>query len=410
MDMEAIKLDCGMTAVLMPCEAESVAFGIFVGSGSRHETEKVAGISHLIEHMLFKGTKTRRAIDISRAIEGRGGNFNAYTSEDTTCFFAHLPNEYLADAIEILADMYLRPEFPAEELEREKSVVVEEINMYADDPDSVADENLQRAIFPLNRLGAPIAGSADSVRRMTSPLLRRYLASHYLPSNTTPVVAGSFDKAEAVRLLNRAFGRSLRKSAKMFSAEPVDFSIPPTAEVKTAKDVTQVKLSLGYRTFGLADPRKYAASVMDSILGRGMSSRLFQEVREKRALAYDISSHMHFFSDAGYFNVSSGMSASNTGKALATIYREFDKICQKKVSKAELERTKEFMIGNFRLGHEKVLSKLLFAGMMYRAYGRIVTPREQVECVRAVTADDVQSVAQTIFAPANRAVSWVVPK
>lgn len=408
--MRAVNLKCGMTAVFVPCEAESVAFGIFVGSGSRHEPKKLAGISHFIEHMLFKGTKTRSAFDISRAIEGRGGNFNAYTSEDSTSFFAHLPNEYLEEAIDILSDMYRNSTYPEVELEREKGVVLEEINMYADDPDSVAEENLQRAIFPLNQLGAPISGSAQSVKAMTSSTLRRYMTSHYLPSTTTLVVAGAFDEEKAERLLNSAFGGGTRRKTPAFATEPVDFSIPPTAEVSSSKDIKQMRMALGFRAFGYTHPMRYAATVMDGILGRGMSSRLFQEVREKKGLAYDISSHTRFFSDAGYHMISCGLSTSNAKRALATVEREIEKICTKKVSRAELERTKEFMIGNFRLGQEKILSKMLFAGAMYRAYGKVVTPAEQVEAVKAVTAEDVQRVANEIFRPENRAISWVVPK
>ena len=152
----------GLRVVLAPCEAQSVAFGLFVASGSRHETEKTAGISHFIEHMLFKGTPTRTHLQISQAIEGRGGNFNAMTSEETTCYYAHMPYEYLEETVDLLSDMFLRATVPAAEFDREKQVVIEEIKMYADEPDSVAMENLQRALFPDSRLGAPIAGSAAS--------------------------------------------------------------------------------------------------------------------------------------------------------------------------------------------------------------------------------------------------------
>ena len=150
----------GLRVVYVPCEAESVAFGLFISSGSRYEEARVAGISHFIEHMLFKGTPTRRPIDITRAIEGRGGNFNAFTGEEATCYYAHLPDEYLNEAVEILGDMYLNASMPDDEFAREKQVVIEEIRMYADEPDAVAMENLQRSLFPCNPIGAPVAGSA----------------------------------------------------------------------------------------------------------------------------------------------------------------------------------------------------------------------------------------------------------
>ena len=358
----------GLRVVYVPCEAESVAFGLFISSGSRYEEARVAGISHFIEHMLFKGTPTRRPIDITRAIEGRGGNFNAFTGEEATCYYAHLPDEYLNEAVEILGDMYLNASMPDDEFAREKQVVIEEIRMYADEPDAVAMENLQRSLFPCNPVGAPVAGSAASL----SPLKPG--------RHTVPAIV------------------------------PVDFSVPPVAEVSVTKDVNQAQLALGYRSFGIHDPRKYAATVMDAILGRGMSSRLFQEVREKRGLSYDISSRMQFFEDAGMFTVSAGLDRTKTAKALSTIDRELMRIRSKRVSAAELNRVKEFLIGNFKLSHEKVTSKLFFYGATMSSFGRLVMPREQVEGIAAVSAADVQEVANEILKPENRSISWVLPR
>ena len=407
--MKLITLKSGVRAVLAPCEAESVAFGIFIASGSRHESADRAGISHFIEHMLFKGTPTRRPIDITRAIEGRGGNFNAYTGEESTCFFAHLPCEYLAEAIDILSDMYLNASIEKDEFERERSVIIEEIRMYRDEPDSVAAENLQRAIFPRCPLGAPVAGSPESLAPLTPGDMKKYIASHYLPSNTILVIAGAFDPDTAAKLLDGAFPKGFRRD-KPFSAVPVNFSLPPNASVSEDKDVNQTQLALGFRTFGIRDERKYAASVLDAIMGRGMSSRLFQQVREKRGLSYDISSRWQFFADAGMFAIAAGLDPSKAEKALAVIDGEIDRIATKKVSKNELERTKEFLIGNFRLSHEKVLSKMLFYGSTMLSFNRLVTTQEQVEGIRAVTADDILAVAQDVLRPENRSISWVVPK
>ena len=172
----------------------------------------------------------------------------------------------------------------------------------------------------------------------------------------------------------------------------------------------QAQLALGYRTFGVTDPRKYAATVLDAVLGRGMSSRLFQEVREKRGLSYDISSRMQFFSDAGMFTVTAGVDPSKAAKALATTDRELRRVCERRVSAAELKRTKDFLVGNFRLAHERVTSKLFFYGQTLLAFGRLMLPEEQVEAIRAVTSADVQSVARAVFMPSRRSVSWVVPR
>jgi len=409
-------LSNGLRVVLVPCEAESVAVGVFIASGSRHESAKTAGISHFIEHMLFKGTPTRRPIDITRAIEGRGGNFNACTGEESTNYFVHLPSEYLSEALDILADMYLNATIPDDEFEREKQVIIEEIRMYADEPDSVAMENLQRAVFTGSSLGAPVAGTPESLRPMRPDDLRRYIRSHYLPTNTVVVVAGAFDPEKAMACVGKAFHvdaasspRRKRRTSVLSRGEDAA-SKAPVPSVSVAKEISQTQLALGYRTFGIRDARKYAATVMDAVLGRGMSSRLFQEVREKRGLSYDVSSRMQFFQDAGMFTVTAGLDPAKAKDALATIERELRKIREKDVSAAELKRTKDFLIGNFRLGHERVTSKLFFYGQTLLSFGRLVTPQEQVEGIRAVTAADVRSVANAIFRKTNRSISWVVPK
>ena len=398
----------GLRAVLVPCEAESVAVGLFIASGSRHETAKTAGISHFIEHMLFKGTPTRKPIDITRAIEGRGGNFNACTGEESTCYYAHLPCEYLAEAVDILSDMYLRATIPSDEFVREKQVIIEEIRMYADEPDSVAMENLQRALFPKSQLGAPVAGTPESLKPMRPADLKRYIKSHYLASNTVVVIVGNFDEAKALRLVEKSFGarRPLSTAIDCDRALTGD----PIASISASKDIAQTQLALGYRTFGICDDRKYAATVLDAILGRGMSSRLFQEVREKRGLSYDISSRMQFFQDAGMFTITAGLDPAKAKDALATIDRELKRIREKPVSTAELKRTKDFLIGNFRLSHEKVSSKLFFYGQTMLSFRRLVSPQEQVEGIRAVTSADVKSVANAILKQSNRSISWVVPK
>lgn len=404
-------LSNGLRVVLAPCEAESVAFGLFVASGSRHESAKTAGISHFIEHMLFKGTPTRRPVDISRAIEGRGGNFNACTGEESTCYFAHLPSEYLAESVDIISDMYLRATIPDDEFAREKQVVLEEIKMYADEPDAVAMENLQRALFPRNRLGAPVAGGPDSLGPMKPGDLRRYMKRCYTPGATVAVVVGSFDPDVALAEVGRRLGpKAFRRRATAAVSTPVDFSVPPVREVKAAKDISQAQLALGYRTFGSGDDRKYAATVLNAVLGRGMSSRLFQEVREKRGLSYDIASHWQFFDDAGMFTVAAGLDVSKSELALKTIDREIEKVRTRRISAAELDRTKEFLVGNFRLAHEKTVSKLFFYGATVLAFGRLVTTDEQVERVRAVTSEDVRAVAEAALRPESRSVSWVLPK
>lgn len=408
---ELRRLSNGLSVVLAPCEAESVAFGLFVASGSRHESPRTAGISHFIEHMLFKGTPTRRPLDITREIEGRGGNFNAYTGEESTCYYAHLPNEYLAEAVEILSDMYLNATFPEEEFAREKDVVLEEIKMYADDPDSVVLENLQSSLFPGSGIGRPVAGSVRSLTPLTAADLRAYRNAHYLPRRTIAVVVGAFDPERAVELISRAFS-SVRKG-RDFRTSPTDLTRPPVPEVTVSRqDISQAQLALGYRIGGLCldDERRFAVTVLDGILGRGMSSRLFQEVREKRGLSYDISSRANFFSDAGFFSVAAGVDPSKIERTRVTIMRELERVKTTRVSRAELSRIKEFLIGNFRLSHEKVTSKLFYYGQTALLYRRLISPAEQIDALRKVSSEEVLQVARSVFREENLSVSKVLPK
>ena len=264
---------------------------------------------------------------------------------------------------------------------------------------------------PENKPATPVAGTPASLAPMRPDDLRRYLKSHYLPTNTVIVVAGSFDAARATALVGKAFGdfrSSVRKRGGRRADSPL--AARPVAETSVAKEIAQAQLALGYRTFGIRDRRKYAATVLDAVLGRGMSSRLFQEVREKRGLSYDGSSRMQFFSDAGMFTVTAGLDPKKAQAALATVDRELKRVCEKPVPAAELKRTKEFLAGNFRLSHEKVTSKMFFYGQTLLSFGRLVSPDEQVRGIRAVTPADVQAVAKSIFKQSNRSISWVVPK
>ena len=401
----------GLKLVLVPDDhVESVCFGLFVASGSRHEAAKEAGISHFIEHMLFKGTATRTALAISQAIEGRGGNFNAYTSEEGTCFYAYLPCDYLPTAVDIISDMFVHAAIPDAEFARERQVILEEIKMYADEPDSVASENLSRALFPDNALGLPIAGSAETLGRMTPQTLRKYIRRAYVPTATTAVVAGRFDPAAARALVENALGGLA--GGRPLPYVPVKARQRPVKEVRAERDIQQVQLAMGFRTFGVRAParKKYAANVFDGLMGRSMSSRLFQSVREKRGLSYDIRSQLQFFEEVGGWAVTAGLATDRVPQAVSAIERELDRIRAKRPGAAELKRTKEYLVGNFRLGLEQVRARLFYFGNCVQTYGRILVPEEVVAGISAVTADDVLEIANEILQEKNKSVSWVVPK
>ncbi|MBQ4200650.1 MAG: insulinase family protein [Kiritimatiellae bacterium] len=404
-------LDNGLKLVLVPDDhVESVCFGLFVASGSRHESAGDAGISHFIEHMLFKGTATRTALEISQAIEGRGGNFNAWTSEEGTSFFARLPGDFLAAGVDIIADMFSNAAIPDAEFARERMVILEEMKMYDDEPDSVASENLSRSLFPGNPVGLPIVGTEKTLMAMTPARLRDYMRKAYVPSATTAVVAGRFDAKEAVRLVERALGELGGGPPPSF--ERMNARTRPVREVRAQRDIQQTQLALGYRTFGVRAPvrKRSAASVFDGLMGRSMSSRLFQSVREKRGLSYDIRSQLQLFDETGGWAVTAGVDSARAGKALEAIDRELARIRAKRPSAPELRRTKEYLTGNFRLGLEQVMSRMFYFGSCVQTFGRVIQPDQVVADIAAVTADDVLSVANEILDEKNRAVSWVTPK
>ena len=373
----------GASLFVYKTNTKTVSLGVFIAAGCVNENADNNGISHFIEHMLFKGTPTRKPADITRAIEGRGGNFNAFTGEESTCYYAHVPGEYLGEAVEILGDMYSNATLDAVEFEREKRVVIEEIKMYSDEPDAVAMENLQRNVFPGCPLGRPVAGSAASLEPMTPDSMRDYMRRHYRADNTLLVIAGAFDERDALGVAEKAFSWKASPKGAKRSFVPVDFGRRTVPESVVEKDVNQTQIALGYRTFGIGDARKYAMGVLDAVLGRGMSSRLFMEVREKRGLGYDISSQMHFFRLAA--------------------------VREKKVGARELSRVKEFLTGNFRISHENVKSKMFFYGSTWLSFGRLMPPSEQVEGIKSVTADEILAVAKAVFRPENRSLSMVVP-
>jgi predicted Zn-dependent peptidase len=244
---------------------------------------------------------------------------------------------------------------------------------------------------------------------MTPDSMRDYMRRHYRADNTVLVIAGAFDESAAAKTAAKAFSWEAAPARAARRFKPVDFSRPVAKESRVAKDVSQTQIAMGFRTFGIGDRRKYAMTVLDAALGRGMSSRLFTEVREKRGLGYDISSQMHFFRDAGLFSITMGTDPSKADIAISTIRRELARIREKKIGATELKRTKEFLAGNFRISHESVRSKMFFYGSTWLSFGRIVLPSEQVDGIKAVTAGEILRVAGEVLRDGNSSLSLVTP-
>ena len=391
-------------------DAESVSTGIFIGVGGRHEPAPLSGVCHFIEHMLFKGTARRKAVDISRAIEGRGGYLNAYTAESSTCYYARLPHEFLAEGFDVLSDMYCSPTLSEADMEKERGVILEELRMYRDQPQQVVQEKFSEALWVNHPLGRTLTGTETTLQNITQKSLADFKAGAYLPRNTIFAFSGrNIDHAACVKLVDNVIGK--RPAGKMSAPRNVTDSIRQNPLVITRKPaLEQVHLVLGHRIFGRRDPRRHALRLLNVILGENMSSRLFQVVREKHGCAYAISSGFQLHEETGAFAVSAGLDRKRALKALGLIRRELQKLRDTRVTAGELRRTRDYTLGSFRLGLESVGSHMSWLGESLLNHGRVVMPEEVIEALLAVTADDIRSVAQDIFDPSRMTLSAVIPE
>jgi predicted Zn-dependent peptidase len=388
-------------------DAESVAVGIWVGVGGRYEKASLTGASHFLEHMLFKGTPKRSALLITQEIEGRGGYLNAFTQEECTCYYARLPHEYLPLAFDVLVDMYLNAALAQEDVDRERDVILEEIKMYQDQPQHVVQEKLQEAMFKAHALGRPLAGEEKTLVKMSRETLLSFKSRAYAPAATVFAFSGRLDHAACVACVEAALGAVPKGRAPEFKA--VDTAVGQDRLVLVKKDIAQVQAVVGFRVFGRHDDRRYTMRVLNAILGENMSSRLFQSVRERHGLCYSIQSSFQLFEETGVFAISGGFDTQRALAALKLTAKEVRRMLDKKVTARELKRAKDYLVGTFRLGLEGTGHQMMFIGESFVNYGRLVRPEETLAGIQAVTADDVQRVANDVFELSRMTVSLVVP-
>ncbi|MBO4288035.1 MAG: insulinase family protein [Kiritimatiellae bacterium] len=388
--------------------AESVSFGIAVRIGSRYERPSQAGMSHFLEHMLFKGTPSRTALQISQAIESKGGSLNAYTSDDVTFYYLRIPYEWIGMAVDVYMDMYLNASLRQEDFEKERGVILEEMKMYADRPQDVVAENATRALFHNHPLGAPVLGNVKSLNAMTAGSLQAYKKKSYVPSNTVFAFAGRIRHEQCVAYIEQALAGVRRGTPPAY--KPVDASVGQLPFLEEKKDIQQVQAVLAFRLFGRHDSRIYALRVMDGLLGDNMSSRLFQSIREKRGLCYAIASTIALADEAGSFSVAFGSAVETAGKALRQIAKELRKLTERQVGAAELRRVKDYLIGHSRLAQEGTLGQMQYLAGCLLNYGRFIPPAEVAGLVNDVTPADLARLASQIFNPARATLALVVPE
>jgi predicted Zn-dependent peptidase len=372
----------------------SVSVGIWVGSGSRRETPEQNGIAHFIEHMLFKGTTTRSAEDIARSVDSIGGNLDAFTAKELVCFNTKVLDQHLSQAFDVLADLVLHPLFRPEDIEKEKGVILEEIKMEADSPDYLVHEIFSSNFWKDHPLGKPILGTPQTVRRFDDTMVRDFYRSVYAPANVVVTAAGNLTHERLTGLVRQHF-----ESLPPGSTPPVD-PVPSTharIAMRNKKSLEQVHLCLGVPSYPLPHSERFACYVLNTLLGGGMSSRLFQNIRERQGLAYAVFSELNPYRDTGCLSIYAGTSVESARKVVESITREFRLLKQERVSDEELRRAKDHLKGSLMLGLESTASRMSNLARQEMYFGKFFTLDELVESIEAVTANDVQRIAETFF-------------
>jgi predicted Zn-dependent peptidase len=358
--------------------------------------------------MLFKGTPSRSALEISQAIEGRGGYLNAYTQEDATCYYARLPYERLEEAFDVLADMYCEPRLAPDDIERERAVIIEELRMGRDQPQQVVQEELMAGLWPRHPLGRPLVGNETSLRGLSRAALDAFRRRHYQPRATVFAMAGRLDHAVCARLVRDAIGR--RAVGRPPPPAAVNAAVPQEPLRLATRKIEQVHAALGFRCFGRHDARRYALRVMNGLLGENMSSRLFQIVRERHGLAYAVQSSFQCYADTGAMTIAAGLDRARAPEALRLIATELARLRAKPVGAAELRRTRDYLQGQFRLGLEGAGSQMQWLGETLCHYDRLIRPEDELQRLMAVSADDIQRLARELFTPERLTLALVTPE
>ena len=383
----------------------SVSVGIWVEAGSRDERSEENGISHFIEHMLFKGTQRRSARQIAKEIDAVGGILNAFTSKEFSSFYAKVMAEHLPVALDLLFDLYLNSLFAAEELEKERQVIVQEINMVEDTPDEYIHDLFSQSFWPHHPLGLPILGRLNTISRMDRRTLKGFFLKHYLQIPLIIVAAGKLKHEDLLRPVQEAL-RKIRprpKERKIHPPRP-----HPQIQVKN-KQLEQVHLLLGTQGFSVVHPRRYAFTILNTILGGGMSSRLFQEVREKRGLAYSVYSFASSFVDSGLLGVYVGTGDHTLNRVLQVILREMKRLAENSIRPKELRSAKEQLKGNLLLSLESTDSRMSRLAKNEIFFHRFVSTEEIIEGIEKVSAEEISSLAQEIFRPDSFSLTVLGP-
>lgn len=402
-------LSSGLQILTVPKkEARTVTVMIMVKAGSRFETPKTNGLSHFLEHMFFKGTKKRpTAFDISKIIDGIGGEINAATGKDQTLYYVKTTPKHLETALDVLSDMILNSKFAPQEIEREKKVIIEEINMYEDLPIKKISDIYEELLYQDQPLGWPIIGTKKNIKNLTQADFLNYIKRIYNPSNTIITFAGALNSKSTEKLARKFFKKMTSQKAKNSSLATKEIQCQPGIKIHYKK-TDQAHLILGARTYNLFHPDRYAVSVLGAILGGGMSSRLFIEVRERRGLAYYIKSGTELYQDVGNFQTQAGVDLKRINQAIKIILKEYQKI-KEKLTAEELNRAKEYLKGRLLLKLEDTHALAFFYTSSLLLEEKIKTPEQVIKKIDQVQKKDVFKVARDIFTPQKLNLAIIGP-
>ncbi len=372
----------------------SVSLGLWVRNGSRNETRHNNGISHFIEHMLFKGTESRSAKDIADEMDAIGGQINAYTSKEYTCYYTRTLDEHFDIALDVLADMFFRSRFDQTDIDKERQVIFEEISMYEDSPDELVNDLLQLNVWKDDSLGYSILGTSDSISSLDTLTFKNYFKENYTPQNLVIAVAGNFREDEVLCKLQKHFS-GFAPAVKPSSGQTK--SVYHVADVKKSKGIEQLHISLGFPSIPIGSDDAHALAIINTVLGGGMSSRLFQKIREDYGLVYSIYSYNVSYTNTGLFTIYAGLNPSQKDRVMSLILDEVRLLKKDGVDKQTLQRTKDQLIANYLMSLESSSSRMTSMGRALLMLDRILTPDGIVEKINAVTVDNVYSLGERIF-------------
>ena len=380
----------------------SVSIGIWVRTGSRHEEPSANGVSHFLEHMVFKGTKNRTAEEIARQVDSIGGNMDAFTAKECICFNVKVLDQHMPIALDILSDLVLNPVLNVEDIRRERGVILEEIKMDEDNPDYLVHEIFTQNFWKDHPLGKPILGTKETVRAFDQELLQNYYRKHIHPENIIIAAAGNLDPRRFVELISERFQNFQPGKNGLHDIPP---EVKARIIMRNKKALEQVHLCLGVPSYPLPHGERFACYVLNTLLGGGMSSRLFQNIRERQGLAYAVFSELNPYRDTGCLSIYAGTSIESARKVVGSITKEFRELKDRPIPDEELRRAKDHLKGSLMLSLESTSSRMSNLARQEMYFGKFFSLDELVESIESVSADDVQRIAQTFFDPRQIALT-----